>query len=116
MQRRYKSTCFVLATVILLGLTTLMIGVDAQAQIAFVSDRDGVDKIYLMDANGKNLRRLTSNRHSELEPSWAPGGKRIAFVSGRDWNLEIYVMDADGGNQHRLTNNPINDSASLMVS
>ena len=46
MQRRYTLS---LATIVLLTLTA---GVDAQAQIAFVSDRDGNLEIYVMDADG----------------------------------------------------------------
>jgi Tol biopolymer transport system component len=100
MQRRYN---LALATVVLLGLTVLMIGVDAQAQIAFVSNRSGNWDIYVMDADGGNPRNLTKNRHNDWHPSWSPDGKRIAFASNRDGNLEIYVMDADGGNPRNLT-------------
>ena len=52
MQRRYSLTHLILASVIVLGLTPLMVCVDAQAQIAFVSDRDGNLEIYVMDADG----------------------------------------------------------------
>ena len=118
MQRRYSFAHFILAGVIVLGLTPLMVVVDTQAQIAFTSDRDGNDEIYVMDANGKNLRRLTNNRHADGSPSWSPDGKRIVFTSHRDehahikhgWpTSEIYVMDADGGNQQRLTENHVHD-------
>ena len=112
MQRKYNPAHFILTNIVFSSLTVLMVGIDAHAQIAFVSNRTDdhiIYKIYVMDANGKNLRRLTNNRHSELEPSWAPGGKRIAFVSGRDRNLEIYVMDTDGKNHRNLSNSPVND-------
>ena len=55
MQRRYT---LALATVVLL---TLMIGVDAQAQIAFVSNRSGNWDIYVMDADGGNPQNPTNN-------------------------------------------------------
>ena len=41
MQRRYHLADFLLAIVVVLGLTPLMVAVDAQAQITFVSKRDG---------------------------------------------------------------------------
>ena len=41
MRRRYNLAHLLLASVVVLGLTLLMVGVDAQARIAFVSDRDG---------------------------------------------------------------------------
>ena len=40
MHRRYSIAHLILAIVIVLGLTPLMVVVDAQAQIVFMSDRD----------------------------------------------------------------------------
>ena len=108
MRRRYNLTHLILASIIVLGLTLLMVCVDAQAQIAFSSNRDGNFEIYVMDDDGGNLRRLTNHPDRDFSPSWSPDGKRIAFSSYRAGNwgtLEIYVMDADGGNQRRLTKN-----------
>ena len=116
MHRRYNLTHFLLASVIVLVLTLLMVCVNAQAQIAFFSRRDGNAEIYVMDADGGNQRRLTNNPNSDWFPSWSPDGKRIAFVSDRDGHFlgniptsEIYVMDADGGNPQNLTNDPNDD-------
>ena len=74
-----------------------MADVQVGAQIAFTSYRDGNAEIYVMDADGSNLRNLTRNPALDWEPAWSPDGGRIAFTSGRDGNLEIYVMDANGG-------------------
>ena len=111
MQRKYNLAHLILAIVVVLGLTLLMVAVDARAQIVFMSDRDGNFEIYVMDINGKNPRRLTNNRHADWHPSWSPEGGRIVFCSKRDGGVtaEIYVMDADGGNPQRLTNNPHSD-------
>ena len=118
MQRRYSLGHLIFAIVLMLSLTFLIVCVDAQAQIAFSSDRDGNTEIYVMAADGKNQRRLTNNPASDYSPSWSPDGKRIAFVSRRDGHVhpirgrptsEIYVMDADGGNQQNLTNDPHHD-------
>jgi len=68
-------------------------------QIAFASDRDGDYEIYVMDADGSNVRRLTTASEGEdnYSPAWSPDGSRIAFTSGRDGDADVYVMDADGG-------------------
>jgi len=41
-------------------------------QIAFFSDTDGNKDIYIMNADGTNLRRLTYEKSSEGFPSWRP--------------------------------------------
>ena len=80
-------------------------GLKANGKIAFVSDRDGNNEIYVMESDGSNQTRLTNNPADDTQPAWSPDGARIAFVSQRDGNYEIYAMSADGSNQTRLTNN-----------
>jgi len=80
------------------------------SKIAFTSDRDGNDEIYVMDSDGANQTRLTNNAAADSTPCWSPDGSRIAFASNRDGNDEIYVMKANGTNQTRLTNSAASDS------
>ena len=77
--------------------------------IAFESNRDGNNEIYVMNADGSDQKRLTIAPSSDIGPSWSPDGKHIVFMSNRDGNSEIYVMDADGNNQNRLTNDSSDD-------
>ncbi len=75
-------------------------------RIAFVTDRDGNPEIYVMNADGTDQTRLTTDPASDSYPTWSPGpsdSARIAFTSTRDGDAEIYVMDADGTDQTRLT-------------
>ena len=75
-----------------------------KAQIAFTSGRDGNAEIYVMDADGKNQRRLTHHPAEDGWPSWSPDGKKIAFSSYRNGgNIQIFVMDSDGQNPIRLS-------------
>lgn len=76
---------------------------------------DGPD-IYVINADGSGIRRLTTDPADDNSPSWSPDGSKIAFASIRnrvpnEVNYEIYVMNADGSNQTRLTNNTKFDSS-----
>jgi len=80
-------------------------------QIAFTSNRDGSPEgwdgndIYVMDADGSNIRRLTREDGADGSSAWSPDGSRIAFMSSRDdkSRSEIYVMTVDGSKAWRLT-------------
>jgi TolB protein len=67
-------------------------------------------EIFVIDADGRNERRLTHARGEDTAPAWSPDGRRIAFVSERA-GTDIYVMNADGSNQRRLTNSGGNAAA-----
>ena len=71
-------------------------------RIAFVSNRErGQEQIFVMDSDGDNPMRLTSDS-THQEPAWSPNGDKIAYVRNRG-GRQIWIMDADGGNQTQLT-------------
>ena len=87
--------------------------------IAFASNRhdpaetlpaDRNDEIYVMNADGTDVVRLTGGVSGEeapgadMSPAWSPKGDKIAFESNRTGKPEIWVMNADGSEQKRLTN------------
>jgi len=77
------------------------------SKIAFHSPRaGGLPEIYVIDADGANLTRLTYNDAADGFPAWSPDGSRIAFASERDGNWEIYVMAADGSAQTNVSRSP----------
>src|SRR4026208_846628 len=103
-------------SVLLATLLTIVVALPAQAgfpgsngKIAFVSDRDGNQEIYSMNADGSGQVNLTKNPASDFDPSWSPDGTKIAFTSDRDNGWEIYVMNSDGSGVTRITNNPALD-------
>jgi len=73
-------------------------------KIAFYSKRSGSCQIYLMNADGSGLQRLTNNSAKEMSPAISPDGTKIAFASNRDGESRIYLMNIDGSDQRRLTN------------
>ena len=75
-------------------------------RIAFTSGRDGNAEIYLVDPDGKNLRRLTDNPATDDFPLWSPDGKQLSFLSDRDGNWQLYAMDGNGKNVRQLTFDP----------
>jgi len=81
-------------------------------KIAFTSDRDGNEEIYISNPDGSKAFRLTNNPARDYAPAWSPDGKKIAFTSNRDglFNEEIYVINIDGTNLINLSLNPHNDS------
>jgi len=59
-----------------------------------------------MNADGKGLKRLTSEVANAHDPDWSPDGTKIIFASNRDGDWEIYTMNAtDGTNVQQLTSN-----------
>jgi Tol biopolymer transport system component len=68
------------------------------SQIVFTSDREGSANLYLMKADGTDVRRLTREMGGDISAKWSPDGKRIAFSrSGA-----LMVMSADGSDAVRL--------------
>src|SRR6185503_13314557 len=72
-------------------------------RIAFTSNRDGNDEIYVMNADGTGVVRLTNDPAIDQQPAWSPDGSRIAFVSNRGGKFDTYLMNADGTGVTRLT-------------
>jgi TolB protein len=74
-------------------------------QIAFSSTlAGGYAQIYIADANGSNLKRLTHSRFVEVEPKVNPKtGNEVVFVSGRSGPQQIYKMNIEGTDIVRLT-------------
>lgn len=81
-------------------------------RIAFYSNA----KMYVMDSNGSNVRRLTNDQmmpssKGEAAPVWSPDGKRIVFLSNRDGDdLEVYILDLETSKLTQLTDNNAHDS------
>jgi Tol biopolymer transport system component len=75
-------------------------------QIVFCSNRDGNLELYIMDADGKNVRQLThAPKCYNGGPFFSPDGRRVIFRSDRSKqdHLQLYVINADGTGERALT-------------
>ena len=78
-------------------------------RIAFYSERDGNAEIYVMNADGTGVTRLTNSSADEGYPAWSPDGRTISFDSDRTGNFDVFAMNTDGSNVRPLTKHPARD-------
>ena len=75
-------------------------------RIIFSSDRDndpGKDDLYVMNADGSAVRRLTSTKDvTEWSAKFSPDGKRVAYVAVAADGYYLALMDPDGENQRHV--------------
>lgn len=77
------------------------------SEIAFISDRDGKEDLWIMDAKGDNPRNLSDADDDALftSPSWSPSGDHV-IVSKSSWGLatyEIWAYHLNGGSGVQIT-------------
>jgi Tol biopolymer transport system component len=60
-------------------------------------------EIVTADADGSNIKQLTTTKGYDAEATVSPDGKKIIFTSMRDGDLDLYSMDKNGKNVKRLT-------------
>ena len=73
--------------------------------VAFVSDYEGNDEIYLLALDDGTIANLTHHPADDKAPAWSPDGRRLAFQSHRDGNWELYLLDVVSDAVTRLTDN-----------
>jgi TolB protein len=73
---------------------------------------DDFEDLYVMRADGTNVRRLAGRRGPEFDGTWSPDGRWIAYRDSRrgiNQDDEIYVVRADGSGTRHLSRHPAND-------
>jgi TolB protein len=59
--------------------------------------------IFTANADGSDVKQLTTTNGYDAEATLSTDGKKIVFTSIRNGDLDIYTMDADGTNVKQLT-------------
>lgn len=72
-------------------------------KIMFMSSMYGNPELFVADADGSHVRRLTHSVGASTSPAWNPKtGQQVAFVSDRGGLPQLYTMDAEGGDVVKL--------------
>jgi uncharacterized protein YjdB len=83
------------------------------SRIAFVSTRDGNPEIYVMDADGSNLARVTNDPQADGRPVFTPDGAGLVFQSTRSGKSQVYTAALDGSGTKALTTDSVNQTPTL---
>ncbi len=86
-------------------------GLMGGGMIAFTSDRDGDNEIYLLafpGVFGDSLVevQLTHNEADDVVSEWSPDGTKLAFSSTRDGNYDIYILEVEAAPQNEGDRQP----------
>ena len=74
------------------------------SKLAVALTRGGaLAQVYVLDADGSNLRRLTNTSGIDTEPKFSADGQTVYFTSDRSGGPQIYRMPVGGGDAQRVT-------------
>lgn len=71
-------------------------------RIAFAGRTTNNWDVYLINADGSGLKRLTNSTARDFNPSWSEDNRSVFFQSNRNGGLQTFALDARGGNLRRV--------------
>jgi TolB protein len=74
------------------------------SMIAFASSRAGDRQLFVMNADGSNIRQITNLSDMGGRSTWSPDGTKLAFYRGEFGNRNIHIINVDGTGLVQLTN------------
>ena len=80
---------------------------DDNTLIAFVSDRNANEDIYIMNTKGENIKQVIEDKGRDIHPYFSPDGKFLLFNSNRaNGSLDIFRYDLQENKTAQLTDTP----------
>ncbi|MBI3166187.1 MAG: PD40 domain-containing protein, partial [Chloroflexi bacterium] len=67
-------------------------------KIAFTSELDGEQDIYVINVDGSKLVELAGDIPSKFNPAWTHDGSKVSFSTATEKSANLYIMNADGSN------------------
>jgi TolB protein len=67
------------------------------SKVAMILSKDGWTDLYVCDADGSNLKRLTKSPQDESSPCWSPDGKWICFAAKEKERRTLCKVSPSGG-------------------
>jgi len=73
------------------------------SKLAIALSKAGNYQVYIVNADGSGLRRLSNSSGIDTEPQFSADGQSIYFTSDRSGGPQIYRMNVNGGDVQRVT-------------
>ena len=68
-----------------------------------IPQNKGNRELYSIGIDGKDMKRLTTTRFSEVNALWRPDGKKIGFLCSASGSMQLWEMDPDGSNRNQVS-------------
>ena len=78
----------------------------ARTIIAFAATRTGRKEIYTADADGANVKQLTSDNNISVAPSLSADGRTLAYTGYKSGYADVYEIDLGSGARNRIIKFP----------
>ncbi|MGH8018480.1 MAG: biopolymer transporter Tol [Opitutaceae bacterium] len=77
------------------------------SRVAMILSGEGNPEVYVANAQGRGIRRLTRTRNIEATPSWSSDGSRLVVASDAlaTGKPQLYLLSANGGSLQRVPTN-----------
>jgi Tol biopolymer transport system component len=73
-----------------------------------LTEKDKSNEIFVMKADGSDVKNLTNNNFWDFEAEWSKDGRTIYFLSKREGDTaHVYAMNSDGSNVRRVADGAV---------